>query len=552
VAKKLLKDDVRYRTLDTTNPKVMERLIGFEGVLDFLMLLGFESDAMGMKLICEEKPSQQVVRNAIEVLNTYESRLGLGRKNKNRNRDGNSNNKNKEDDEQSYITLGGPDSGGGKGGNGKDQEEDTLTLEQIIIWSTHENMRDNDTMETLILTHKQFTNSLTLLKNLRRRFDVPIPNDIRNDKLKIDEFRSNVQKRIQLKVIKSLRDWMKQYWDDDFLNDLEVQKELMAWLSDLEELKNTKSSECPWIAPLSSMVSKEYERFKLKSPNQDKKLQQIEYNRLNPKTGIPKHLENVSIKKGFKLSNTTAEDLADQITLMDYKIFSNIQERECIGQAWKKKKEQSPNVLAMIQQFNNLTVFVQLQILSEKSLRDRSKAIKRVIKMGERFKTLKNFNSLCAVLGALNSSPIHRLKAAWQKVPEKQLNLFESFKAIFVNTRNFRNFRTMFRNVSPPAIPYFGLFLQDLVFIDDGNDQFKQIDNFKQHGFMVNFNKCVRTMDRIKNIRLYQTNSYKNVCKSQDFLQKILYQEFHKMKDFTEDAIWEMSTQVKKQDEAKK
>jgi len=363
----------------------------------------------------------------------------------------------------------------------------------------------------------------------------------------------NVQKRIQLKVIKSLRDWMKTYWDEDFLNDLEVQKELISWLADLEELKKQKQTECPWIKPLSSMVSKEFERFKLKSPNQARKLENIKLFKLNPDSGIPQCLEHVSIKKGYKLSNTTAEDLADQITLMDYKIFSNIAERECIGQCWKKRKEESPNVLAMIQQFNNLTVFVQLQILSEKSLKDRSKAIKRVIKMGERFKELKNYNSLCAILGALNSSPIHRLKLAWQRVPEKTLNQFESFKQIFINTRNFRNFRTLFRQVSPPAIPYFGLFLQDLVFIDDGNDSFKQIDNFKQHGFMVNFNKCVRTMDRIKNIRLYQTNPYLNGkhLKKQDFLQKILYQEFHKMKGFTEDTIWDMSTQVKKADEGK-
>eukprot|EP01084_Bolivina_argentea_P059325 108329_1 len=47
VAKKTLKDDLRWRTLDTTNPKVMERLINFEGVLNFLTLLGFEADAMG-------------------------------------------------------------------------------------------------------------------------------------------------------------------------------------------------------------------------------------------------------------------------------------------------------------------------------------------------------------------------------------------------------------------------------------------------------------------------------------------------------------------------
>merc|ERR1712013_530483 len=77
VAKKLLKDDVRYRTLDTTNPNVMERLIGYEGVLDFLMLLGFESDAMGMKLICQDAPSAQVVQNAITVLNSYQQRFRM-------------------------------------------------------------------------------------------------------------------------------------------------------------------------------------------------------------------------------------------------------------------------------------------------------------------------------------------------------------------------------------------------------------------------------------------------------------------------------------------
>merc|ERR1719242_2966958 len=77
VAKKLLKDNARYRTLDTTNPKVMERLIGFEGVLDFLMLLGFESDAMGMKLICQQKPSPKVVSSAIKVLNSYQQRFRM-------------------------------------------------------------------------------------------------------------------------------------------------------------------------------------------------------------------------------------------------------------------------------------------------------------------------------------------------------------------------------------------------------------------------------------------------------------------------------------------
>ena len=135
-----------------------ERLIGFEGVLDFLMLLGFSADAMETKLICEEKPSQQVVRNAIEVLNTYETRLGLGRQKKRRNDNGAANGMKpqKDDDVESRVTSGGPDDFGPR----EDDGSDSFTLEQIIIIATHENMRDSDTMETLILTHKQFTTSV--------------------------------------------------------------------------------------------------------------------------------------------------------------------------------------------------------------------------------------------------------------------------------------------------------------------------------------------------------------------------------------------------------
>ena len=144
-------DNARYRTLDTTNPKVMERLIGFEGVLDFLMLLGFESDAMGMKLICGQKPSPKVVHSAIKVLNSYQQRFRMT-------------------DDGSKAATGSKAAANGKEKGGADSDgveeplspnvvspgfgddfeavvdgqdvdgkkNDILTLEQIVIWATHE------------------------------------------------------------------------------------------------------------------------------------------------------------------------------------------------------------------------------------------------------------------------------------------------------------------------------------------------------------------------------------------------------------------------------
>eukprot|EP01083_Nonionella_stella_P311865 1113383_1 len=78
VAKKFYKKDAdihKYRTLDTTNPEVQRRLMGFEGVLHFLSLLGFESNAIGTKLVCNHLPSKHVVRNAITVIDAYRSNV---------------------------------------------------------------------------------------------------------------------------------------------------------------------------------------------------------------------------------------------------------------------------------------------------------------------------------------------------------------------------------------------------------------------------------------------------------------------------------------------
>ncbi len=265
---KFKENNIRYRTLDTTNPKVVERLVGFEGVLDFLMLLGFESDEMGMKLICEQKPSQQVVRNAVDVLNSYENRLGIGKNNKN-----NKNNKTPQQPKEQPNNN-----------NENESEEDTLTLEQIILWSTHESMRDNESMETLITTHKTITDSsVTLLKQLRRRFFVPIPRDlIQNGTEKdINNFKFNVQKSIQLKVINALRNWLKCYWDEDFSikyseNGQEMQTELGLWIGELDKIAQNDKQ----IAAVRDLVVKEFERFKLegnKSKNEHIKRIKLEF-----------------------------------------------------------------------------------------------------------------------------------------------------------------------------------------------------------------------------------------------------------------------------------
>jgi len=585
VAKKLLKDDIRYRTLDTTNPKVVERLVGFEGVIDFLMLLGFQSDEFGLKLICEQKPLQLTVKHAVDVLNDFEQRVDsmvpIPKRSMSTRRGLN-------------VTAGGPgspgdghaDDGGGDGQDGDaEPEEDTMTLHQIIIWATHEATRDSQTMETLIITHKTMTDSLSLLKQLRTRFFVQIPREIAKDQNAVKKFRLHVQKSIQLKVIKALRDWMKMYWDEDFSSEFsengqEMQQEIVSWMEEIDRLP-TNDPQRKRVKPLADVVLKEFERFKAKGGDAGKGRSSV----ISPSIGADTmskrvHLpdisdeeslvslllpmandESIEIPDGMRIGNVAVDDIADQITLMDFRIFRRIEPRECIGQCWKKKgnKKWAPHIVAMIAQFNRLTMFVQIEILRQQSLRERSRAIKRMIAMGERFKTLRNFNSLCAVLGALNSAPIHRLKLSWKRVPVKYQLMFANFQRIFARDgNNNKNLRNLFKTAPAPAIPHLALFLQDLVFIDDGNSNKIENQNL-QKGPMVNFLKCVRITERVKAIELYQHHPYSDKANQRHaserslednaVIQKLLLMEFDRLHNITEDQVWAMSDEIKKLDQ---
>ncbi len=148
------------------------------------MLLGFQSDAMGMN------GKETIFKR---VLNSYQHRFGMtdnGYNGNNMNGIG-INGMAQQPKSPDIETPAGFDdiASNDNGVNGVDgNKNDILTLEQIILWSTHENMQDNDTMETLIMTHKMFTDSLTLLKQLRKRF-LASKNDL-------------IIKEFQLKVIK--------------------------------------------------------------------------------------------------------------------------------------------------------------------------------------------------------------------------------------------------------------------------------------------------------------------------------------------------------------
>eukprot|EP01083_Nonionella_stella_P240039 839487_1 len=121
----------------------------------------------------------------------------------------------------------------------KEHVNETLTLEQLILWITssqHGQHSDNNepSLDILILTHTLFTDSASLIKAFKQRFLSPIPDNILNiqdtgtRETRIREYQDDAQKRTHLRLIKALRDWQNQTFRQDFYKNDTVKCELEA------------------------------------------------------------------------------------------------------------------------------------------------------------------------------------------------------------------------------------------------------------------------------------------------------------------------------------
>ena len=72
--------------------------------------------------------------------------------------------------------------------------------------------------------------------------------------------------------------------------------------------------------------------------------------------------------------------------------------------------------------------------------------------------------------------------------------------------RNFSEYRQLIHSVNPPCIPFLGIYLQDLTFIEDGNSN--TIKTHSNHE-LINFAKREKTAEVIREIQQYQTLFYK-------------------------------------------
>ena len=197
-------------------------------------------------------------------------------------------------------------------------------------------------------------------------------------------------------------------------------------------------------------------------------------------------------------------EIARQFTLLESEMFCAIHPVELIGQEFAKKSNISKaiNVKAMSAASTDLAGWVADTILSETEQKKRTDVLRHWIKIAERCLQLRNYNTLMAIMCALNSSTIARLKRTWDGIGKAQKGTLEHLRAVTDYQRNYAVYRSRIRESPAPCLPFLGLYLTDLTFIDEGNPNHRLSKSSDRR--LINFDKYLKTSKVVTDLQRFQ------------------------------------------------
>ncbi|XP_015728873.1 ras-specific guanine nucleotide-releasing factor 1 isoform X1 [Coturnix japonica] len=217
--------------------------------------------------------------------------------------------------------------------------------------------------------------------------------------------------------------------------------------------------------------------------------------------------EVMQMAEGVKpepFENHSALEIAEQLTLLDHLVFKKIPYEEFFGQGWMKleKNERTPYIMKNTKHFNDVSNLIASEILRNEELTARVSAIEKWVAVADICRCLHNYNAVLEITSSLNRSAIFRLKKTWLKVSKQTKALIDKLQKLVSSEGRFKNLREALKNCDPPCVPYLGMYLTDLAFIEEGTP------NYTEDG-LVNFSKMRMISHIIREIRQFQQTSYK-------------------------------------------
>ncbi|XP_040041734.2 ral guanine nucleotide dissociation stimulator-like 1 isoform X1 [Gasterosteus aculeatus] len=276
--------------------------------------------------------------------------------------------------------------------------------------------------------------------------------------------------------------------------------------------------------------------------------------------GDPEDSADTSIREEDKCNfmDFAVREVAEQLTRLDAELFVRVKPFHCLGCVWSQRDKRqnrnlAPTVRATISQFNAVTNRVITSILCPSSPGPstlspssppgssssaflspsaapmsprcghsspglRARIVEGWIAIAQECRQLKNFSSLRAILSALQSNSVYRLKKTWAAVGRESMNTFDHLSETFPNENCVLTNREILvedgahpdggatagsesrPSFSSGVVPYLGTYLTVLTMLDTALTDTVE-------GGLINFEKRRREFEILSQIRQLQASS---------------------------------------------
>ncbi|KAI1144580.1 ras GEF [Hypoxylon sp. FL0543] len=364
------------------------------------------------------------------------------------------------------------------------------SLLALVEQLTRHDKSDFNFNQTFLLTYRSFTTARELFELLVKRFNIQPPEGLTNAEYEM--WRDRKQKLIRFRVVNILKTWFENFWMEESSDETrQLIRDIYAFARD-----TVKSTETPGANSLMSVLDQRLSGKEISS----KRMVQTFANNVPPPI-MPKNM------KKLKFLDIDVTEFARQLTIIESKLYGKIKPTECLNKTWQKKvaenePEPAPNVKALILHSNQMTNWVAEMILAQMDVKKRVIVIKHFVSVADKCRSLNNFSTLTSIISALGTAPIARLKRTWDQVPARTQTVLETMRRLMASTKNFGEYREALHAANPPCIPFFGVYLTDLTFIEDG------IPSIIKKTNLINFAKRAKTAEVIRDIQQYQNSPY--------------------------------------------